>query len=72
MACSPTSSLTILRPAGKPIRLAVFAKDEAAEAARAAGAEVVGSEDLIARIAESGGAGLQFDKCIATPDMMPK
>lgn len=57
---------------GKPIRLAVFAKDEAADAARAAGADVVGSEDLIARIADSGGAGLQFDKCIATPDMMPK
>ena len=57
---------------GKPVRLAVFARDEAAEAARTAGAEVVGGEDLIARIAESGGAGLAFDKCIATPDMMSK
>ena len=37
-----------------------------------AGAEVVGSEDLIAQIQESGGSGLAFDKCIATPDMMPK
>ena len=36
------------------------------------GAEVVGDEELVARILESGGGGLQFDKCIATPDMMPK
>ena len=43
-----------------------------AAAATAAGAEVVGDEDLVARILESGGGGLQFDKCIATPDMMPR
>ena len=33
---------------------------------------MVGSEDLIASIADSGGSGLGFDKCIATPDMMPR
>ena len=33
---------------------------------------MVGDDDLIARILESGGGGLQFDKCIATPDMMPR
>ena len=32
----------------------------------------MGDDDLIARILESGGGGLQFDKCIATPDMMPR
>lgn len=57
---------------GKAVRVAVFARDEAAEAARAAGAEVVGADDLIADIAASGGAGLKFDKAVATPDMMSK
>ena len=38
-----------------------------------AGAEVVGGEDLVAKIqAEGGGSSIPFDKCIATPDMMPK
>lgn len=44
----------------------------AASLSRTAGADVVGDEDLVARILESGGGGLQFDKCIATPDMMPR
>ncbi|GAB4821525.1 hypothetical protein N2152v2_008571 [Parachlorella kessleri] len=57
---------------GKAVRVCVFAKDEAAEAARAAGADVVGSDSLIQQIQESGGSNLAFDKCIATPDMMPK
>lgn len=38
-----------------------------------AGAEVVGGEELVAKIlAEGGGSSIPFDKCIATPDMMPK
>lgn len=54
---------------GKAVRVAVFADGAAAEEARAAGAEVVGAEDLISRVKESGGK-LDFDKCIATPGMM--
>jgi ribosomal protein L1 len=57
---------------GKSVRVCVFANDEAAEAARAAGADIVGSEDLISEIQQSGGSGLAFDKCVATPDLMPK
>ncbi|KAL4527586.1 hypothetical protein Ndes2526B_g08214 [Nannochloris sp. 'desiccata'] len=57
---------------GKSVRICVFANDEAAEAARAAGADIVGSEDLILEIQQSGGSGLAFDKCVATPDLMPK
>lgn len=52
---------------GKTVRVAVFAKDAKAEEARAAGAEVVGSDDLVQEI-QSG--KLNFDYCIATPDMM--
>jgi large subunit ribosomal protein L1 len=52
---------------GKSLRVAVFAKGPKAEAARAAGADVVGAEDL----AEKVQAGqIDFDRCIATPDMM--
>ena len=57
---------------GKTLRVCVFAKDEAADAARAAGADIVGSDDLISDIQQSGGSGLAFDKCVATPDMMAK
>lgn len=52
---------------GKTVRVAVFAKDTKAEEARASGAEVVGSDDLVQEI-QSG--KLNFDYCIATPDMM--
>ncbi|MDA0262276.1 MAG: 50S ribosomal protein L1, partial [Proteobacteria bacterium] len=52
---------------GKSIRVAVFAKDEKAEEARAAGADVVGGDDLAEQIQ---GGKIDFDRCIATPDMM--
>ena len=53
---------------GKEVRIAVFAKDDKAEEARAAGAELVGAEDLAEQI-QNGETG--FDRVIATPDMMP-
>ena len=52
---------------GKDVRVAVFAKDKKAEEALAAGAEVVGAEDLVERIQ---GGFMDFDRVIATPDMM--
>ena len=52
---------------GKSLRVAVFAKGDKAKAAQAAGADIVGAEDL----AEKVQAGqIDFDRCIATPDMM--
>lgn len=53
---------------GKNVRVAVFAKGDKADAATAAGAEIVGAEDLMARIQNEG--FLDFDVVIATPDMM--
>ena len=53
---------------GKNVRVAVFAQGEAAQAARDAGADIVGAEDLAAQI-EKG--MLDFDIAIATPDLMP-
>lgn len=52
---------------GAKVRVAVIARDAKAEEARAAGADVVGAEDLIEQI-KSG--KIDFDRCIATPDMM--
>ena len=52
---------------GKNVRVAVFAKGDAADAAKAAGAELVGAEDLLAEVQ---GGMLDFDVCIASPDMM--
>ena len=52
---------------GKTVRVAVFAKDAKAEEARAAGADVVGADDLIEAITNG---NIDFDRCIATPDMM--
>lgn len=53
---------------GKDVRIAVFANDEKADEAREAGADVVGSDDLAAAIE---GGEINFDRVIATPDMMP-
>jgi large subunit ribosomal protein L1 len=52
---------------GRDVRVAVIAKDAKAEEAKAAGANVVGAEDLVERIQ---GGFLEFDRVIATPDMM--
>ena len=53
---------------GKTVRVAVFAKGDAAKAAEEAGAEIVGAEDLLQKI--QGENFLDFDVCIASPDMM--
>jgi large subunit ribosomal protein L1 len=53
---------------GKTVRVAVFAKDAKADEARKAGADIVGAEDLMEDILKG---NINFDRCIATPDMMP-
>ena len=53
---------------GRTVRVAVFAKGAKADEARAAGADIVGAEDLV-EIVQKG--SIEFDRCIATPDMMP-
>jgi large subunit ribosomal protein L1 len=53
---------------GKDVRVAVFARGDKAEEARAAGADIVGAEDLMETIQ---GGTIEFERCIATPDMMP-
>jgi large subunit ribosomal protein L1 len=53
---------------GRTVRVAVFAKGAKADEAKAAGADIVGAEDLV-EIVQKG--TIDFDRCIATPDMMP-
>lgn len=53
---------------GKSMRVAVFARGPKAEEAQAAGADIVGAEDLMETVQ---GGTIEFDRCIATPDMMP-
>jgi len=53
---------------GRSVRVAVFARDAKAEEAKEAGADIVGAEDLVEAVQ---GGQIDFDRCIATPDMMP-
>jgi large subunit ribosomal protein L1 len=53
---------------GRSLRVAVFARGAKADEAKAAGANVVGAEDLVSTVQ---GGTIAFDRCIATPDMMP-
>src|ERR1700731_1647744 len=53
---------------GRVLRVAVFARGAKADEAKAAGADIVGAEDLVATV---NGGQIDFDRCIATPDMMP-
>jgi len=53
---------------GKDVRVAVFARGPKADEAKAAGADIIGAEDLMETVQ---GGKIDFDRCIATPDMMP-
>src|SRR5918994_5294046 len=53
---------------GRTVRVGVFARGAKADEARAAGADIVGAEDLVEKVQ---GGEINFDRCIATPDMMP-
>ncbi|MDQ2763300.1 MAG: 50S ribosomal protein L1, partial [Pseudomonadota bacterium] len=59
--------VTLPKGTGKTVRVGVFAKGAKADEAREAGADVVGAEDLMELVQ---GGTIDFDRCIATPDMM--
>jgi large subunit ribosomal protein L1 len=59
---------TLPNGSGRTVRVGVFARGAKADEARAAGADVVGAEDLVEKVQ---GGTIEFDRCVATPDMMP-
>jgi large subunit ribosomal protein L1 len=61
-------TVTLPNGTGKSVRVAVFARGPKAEEALAAGADIVGAEDLMETVQ---GGTIEFERCIATPDMMP-
>lgn len=61
-------AVSLPKGTGKQVRVAVFAKGEKAKEAEEAGADVVGDDDLAARIQDG---WLEFDAAVATPDLMP-
>ncbi len=60
--------VTLPNGSGRTLRVGVFARGAKAEEAKAAGADVVGAEDLVEKVQ---GGSIDFERCIATPDMMP-
>ena len=61
-------TVTLPNGTGKSVRVAVFARGAKADEARESGADIVGAEDLMETVQ---GGTIEFDRCIATPDMMP-